>query len=311
MTVGADAPFTAEELEPTLRPLLEASLLPQRAYVDESRRRLGGAQLLPRRLDLRRPRVRLRRARPVRHRRGGRRVAAVRRRARLLQRLPPPRRPPPHQSARARPAASSARTTRGATASTARSRTRPTRRSSRASTRPATACARSAPRRSAACVFADPSGEAGPLADHVGSLADHLDRYRTAELRRAARIDYDVKANWKAIVENYSECLHCPGVHPELNRLSHYLSGDDVRGPRRVVRRLDDAQQGARRRRWRPGGGTPAGPTIAGVDPRKVLYFAIFPNTPDLVPPRLRDAAHAVAARRRPHRGRLRVALRA
>ena len=36
MTVGADAPFTAEELEPTLRPLLEASLLPQRAYVDES-----------------------------------------------------------------------------------------------------------------------------------------------------------------------------------------------------------------------------------------------------------------------------------
>jgi len=29
------APFTAEELEPTRRPLLEASLLPPRAYFDE------------------------------------------------------------------------------------------------------------------------------------------------------------------------------------------------------------------------------------------------------------------------------------
>ena len=29
-------PFTREELEPTLRPLLEASLLPQRAYTDEA-----------------------------------------------------------------------------------------------------------------------------------------------------------------------------------------------------------------------------------------------------------------------------------
>ena len=37
-----------------------------------------------------------------------------------------------------------------------------------------------------------------------------------------------VDANWKAIAENYSECLHCPGVHPELNQLSHYLSGETL-----------------------------------------------------------------------------------
>src|ERR687888_58039 len=36
MSVAIDSPFTAEELEPTMRPLLEASLLPQRAYTDES-----------------------------------------------------------------------------------------------------------------------------------------------------------------------------------------------------------------------------------------------------------------------------------
>jgi Rieske 2Fe-2S family protein len=126
-------------------------------------------------------------------------------------------------------------------------------------------------------VFADVSGVAPPAAEHVGALAAHLDAYRTGELRRAARIDYDVDANWKAIVENYSECLHCPGVHPELNRLSHYLSGDDYEGPGAwcggsMTLTKDDADTMAL------GGGQSGRPPIAGVDPRAVLYFAIFPN---------------------------------
>ena len=29
---------------------------------------------------------------------------------------------------------------------------------------------------------------------------------------------YQLKANWKLIIQNYSECLHCPIVHPLLNR---------------------------------------------------------------------------------------------
>ena len=94
---------------------------------------------------------------------------------------------------------------------------------------------------------------------------------------RGARIVYDVDANWKAIAENYSECLHCPGVHPELNRLSHYLSRRDDRGRGRVVRRLDDARRGRRDdgRRRRAHGRKP----IDGVDLRSILYFLIFPNT--------------------------------
>jgi Rieske 2Fe-2S family protein len=126
-------------------------------------------------------------------------------------------------------------------------------------------------------VFANVSGTAEPLSEHVGALAEHLDAYRTGELRRAARIDYEVAANWKAIVENYSECLHCPGVHPELNRLSHYLSGDDFEGPGAwcggsMTLTKEDADTMA------TGGGAAHRPPIAGVDPRAVLYFAIFPN---------------------------------
>ena len=79
-------------------------------------------------------------------------------------------------------------------------------------------------------MLVDLGGEAPDAGEHVGDLEAYLERYRNEELRSGGRIDYEVKANWKGIAQNYSECLHCPGVHPELNALSHYLSGDELRG---------------------------------------------------------------------------------
>lgn len=42
------------------------------------------------------------------------------------------------------------------------------------------------------------------------------ERWNMDELRTARRTVSEVGANWKVIVENYNECLHCPTVHPEL-----------------------------------------------------------------------------------------------
>jgi len=125
-------------------------------------------------------------------------------------------------------------------------------------------------------VLLDLSGTAPPAAAHVGDLAVHLAAYRLPELERAARIVYDVEANWKAIAENYSECLHCPGVHPELNRLSHYLSGEAIAGSglwcggsmtlaAGIATMSTDGAAHARR-------------AIEGVDERSILYFLLFPN---------------------------------
>ena len=129
-------------------------------------------------------------------------------------------------------------------------------------------------------VLLDLSGEAPPPAEHVGELAEHLAHYRLGDLRRGARIVYDVDANWKAIAENYSECLHCPGVHPELNRLSHYLSGESVLGAGAwcggSMTLSDDAETMARE------GGTNHRPPIAGLTEeqiRSVYYYLLFPNT--------------------------------
>jgi Rieske 2Fe-2S family protein len=65
------------------------------------------------------------------------------------------------------------------------------------------------------------------LADQIGSIKELFAPWGMERLRKGARIVYDVAANWKLIIHNYSECLHCPGVHPALQKLSHYLSGEN------------------------------------------------------------------------------------
>jgi Rieske 2Fe-2S family protein len=130
-------------------------------------------------------------------------------------------------------------------------------------------------------VLLDPSGAAPPPEKHVGDLAALLGRYRLGELRRTTRIAYEVEANWKAIAENYSECLHCPGVHPELNRLSHYLSGENLSGAGAWCGGSMVLSDGASTMARDGGDGHGRAP-IAGLgedDLRAVLYFVLFPNT--------------------------------
>ena len=58
--------------------------------------------------------------------------------------------------------------------------------------------------------------EARPLASQLGAIAVRTARYPLSALRIGHSIHYQVAANWKAICENYNECYHCGGVHPEL-----------------------------------------------------------------------------------------------
>ncbi len=126
-------------------------------------------------------------------------------------------------------------------------------------------------------VLLDLSGDAPPPQEHIGDLATHMAAYRLPHLERARRIVYDVGANWKAIAENYSECLHCPGVHPELNRLSHYLSGETYEGSGLWCGGSMTLAEGVET--MSTDGATHARKAIAGVDERVILYFLIFPNT--------------------------------
>ena len=57
------------------------------------------------------------------------------------------------------------------------------------------------------------------LRAQLGSIPDRVRRYPLAEVRSARRLRYEVRANWKVLLENYNECYHCGPVHPELCRL--------------------------------------------------------------------------------------------
>ncbi len=92
------------------------------------------------------------------------------------------------------------------------------------------------------------------------------------------RIDYDIATNWKLVVQNYNECLHCPVIHPLLNRMHHYLAAENVpttetycggaMGFKDGVETL--SADGKRRRAVLPG---------LGERERAVVnYFAIYPN---------------------------------
>jgi len=74
-------------------------------------------------------------------------------------------------------------------------------------------------------VFANVSGDAPPVAEHLGNAAMVVDGYDPARLRPGARHAYEVAANWKIVVENYLECYHCAPLHPELCRVSPPESG--------------------------------------------------------------------------------------
>lgn len=57
------------------------------------------------------------------------------------------------------------------------------------------------------------------LIDFLGAEAGELANWPLAELVSAHREEKTIRCNWKLFWENYSECYHCPRLHPELCRL--------------------------------------------------------------------------------------------
>jgi Rieske 2Fe-2S family protein len=128
-------------------------------------------------------------------------------------------------------------------------------------------------------VMIDLSGEALEIDEHIGELRSHLDCYRVETLGLGARRDYVVEANWKGIAENYNECLHCPGVHPELNALSDYMSGEEVVGQGAWCGGSMTLREGSSTMATE-GGHSPRPPItgLCGDALETVVYLALFPN---------------------------------
>lgn len=127
-------------------------------------------------------------------------------------------------------------------------------------------------------VFLNFATRPAPLAAQLATLPAKFAPWRMQDLQRGERIVYELATNWKLILLNYSECLHCPNVHPVLNQLSHYLSGENeplqptYMGGRMDLRPGVDtmSMDGVCRRAYLP--------DVGEEDRRRVYYYALFPN---------------------------------
>jgi len=68
-------------------------------------------------------------------------------------------------------------------------------------------------------IFVALSDDAPPFVHAFDQDPQRLAAWNLAELAVGHRFTKTLACNWKIFWENYNECLHCPGVHPELSRL--------------------------------------------------------------------------------------------
>ncbi|MEO8107053.1 MAG: SRPBCC family protein [Actinomycetes bacterium] len=67
-------------------------------------------------------------------------------------------------------------------------------------------------------IFVNLDSDAAPLAELVGDLGAEITERAPdiANLTFAHRLTYDIKANWKAVIDNFLECYHCHIAHKDF-----------------------------------------------------------------------------------------------
>jgi len=126
-------------------------------------------------------------------------------------------------------------------------------------------------------IFVNLAKKPMPLEKWFAPLAGKFSHWNMSILRSAKRIEYDVRANWKLMFENYSECYHCPGVHPMLSKVSPYDSAENdlCEGP--FLGGFMSITRGAGLTMSGRACAVPVG-GINAADSQRVFYYSIFPN---------------------------------
>jgi len=120
--------------------------------------------------------------------------------------------------------------------------------------------------------------EVPPLQDYLGDVTDQLKNYPLADLVtvRSVTTQTPIKANWKLLLENFSEYYHLPSVHPALCGVSNVDNH---------FRRQGSGKNLAFVTQPITSGGTAIDPGIlesfpglAGVENETAWFHALFPN---------------------------------
>jgi len=76
-------------------------------------------------------------------------------------------------------------------------------------------------------LFVNLADDPQPFVTSLPALDGKFEHWPLAELASVHQTVYEVEANWKLFFHNYSECYHCPTVHPHLNKLTPYRNTEN------------------------------------------------------------------------------------
>lgn len=67
-------------------------------------------------------------------------------------------------------------------------------------------------------VYVNLDPDASPLSQQAGGLGDEIRHWAldVDSLTFAHRLTYDIRSNWKNVVDNFLECYHCPTAHKDF-----------------------------------------------------------------------------------------------
>ena len=107
-------------------------------------------------------------------------------------------------------------------------------------------------------------------------LMNRFAEWKIEELKEVKTKTYLANCNWKLIIQNYSECYHCPLIHPNLADITSYTGGrnDLVAGPFLGGYMEMNTESITK-------DGNLCGPLIGNLSDKnlnRVYYYALFPN---------------------------------
>tara|TARA_B100000676_G_scaffold312729_1_gene388563 strand:+ start:4915 stop:6054 length:1140 start_codon:yes stop_codon:yes gene_type:complete len=123
-------------------------------------------------------------------------------------------------------------------------------------------------------IFLNLDGQAAPFEDFIATLANRLPKHDLGALRLYKTVEWEFKANWKLVFENYFDNHHIPTIHPRLNAfypLSKRSAFQIDGGLLRTEYLIDEPQKGR-------GVGLPWYPGLTGDQARFAGGYFLFPS---------------------------------
>ena len=121
-------------------------------------------------------------------------------------------------------------------------------------------------------------GTMEPFEKAFAPLIGRFSPWHISELQTARSLTYELACNWKLVFLNYSECYHCPLVHPQLDKLSPSDSGHNDLSEGPFLGGYSEMRQHGTSLTMTGHSSRPPLGSVGGAELDRVYYYTIFPS---------------------------------